>query len=426
MLKIIIAIIIMLSPKQVDFLVNSTRDINICSGSIRSGKTYVNNLRLIEDLENDCLPSVDILISGRKVSGAYRNVVNPLMQLAEENHIGDRFIHRYNPDRLIYLPKKITCYVEGANDTGSEERIRGMTIQRWVADEITTYPENFVMQAIGRCSAGKRYKYLTCNPDSPLHYIKTKLIDRIEKGEIDGKVWYFDIEHDNPVLKKEYIEQLKRLYTGVFYDRYILGKWTLAEGVIYDKFRRDYHVIDKYPKDRIKEYCLGIDWGYENPMAILLIGITGDKQFYVIDELYLKHQVIDDSLKDIIKWDNVSEGLADPSRPEYIYQFSEITNIDIYGGSNAVNEGIQEVQKQFVQRDNGEYGLYICSNCVNIIKELENYRWKENRAGMTKDEPLKEDDHCLDALRYVIYSKRSAFDFKGSKMEGKLRVENRV
>jgi len=426
MVKLILMVLIMLSPKQIDFLLNSTRDINICSGSIRSGKTYVNNIRFIEDLENDCLPKIDCLISGRKVTGAYRNVVNPLMQLAEENGIGNRFIHRYNPERLIYLPKNITCYVEGANDVGSEERIRGMTIQRWIADEVTTYPKNFVMQAIGRCSAGKRYKYLTCNPDSPQHYIKKEFIDRIESGEIDGKTWYFNLEKDNPVLDKVYIENIKRLYTGVFYERYIMGRWTLAEGIIYDRFNRSSHCksIDWYNqrKDRIVEYCLGIDWGYENAMAIELYAFDGDGIGYCIGELYVNHVVVDEKeLKPLLRdkgWLDmkIDYAVADKSRPDLIAAFEDMTGIaTITIKESDPSTLIMEVQKRYIDRGNGEFGLYyIESKCPKMIEEKENYRWKEN---VKKDEPIKKDDHAQNAEQYLIYSRRNQVDFSNMKME---------
>ena len=123
----------------------------------------------------------------------------------------------------------------------------------------------------------------------------------------------------------------------------------------------------------------------------------------------LTHQLIDSTLK--IPWKNVSHGYADPGRPDYIVQFKNVTGITIYPAINDVVEGIQEVQKQFVQRDNGEYGMYISSKCVNTIREIENYRWKQNKEGVGRDEPIKEDDHAVDGIRYAIYTMKSGFDY---------------
>jgi PBSX family phage terminase large subunit len=408
----------MLSPKQVDCLIHSDYDLNIASGSIRSGKTYAFNARFVEDLENDCIPAVDCLITGKKLTAAYRNVIKPMLQHINEEGLSDRFEYKRNPDRLIYLPKNIDCYVDGANDVSSEERIRGMTIQRWYGDEVTTYPENFVMQAIGRCSAGNRYKYLTCNPDSPKHYFKTNFIDKIESGKINGKVWYFDIEHDNPVLSPEYIEQLKNLYTGVFFDRFIRGLWVAAEGGIYNELDRSVHVISDLPE--MREYFLAVDWGYENPLAILLIGIDHDNRYYVVDEFYKRQQLVDDSLKNqlIAKfgpygYEFNTEAYCDTNRPEQMRQLSDLFDgLNVVGAVKEVIDGIQEVQRHFKQRGDGTYGLYFHSRCVNTITEHENYRWKQVRSGVQKgDEPLKENDHTCDGVRYLIYTRRKNFSF---------------
>jgi PBSX family phage terminase large subunit len=422
------------SDKQIDFIKNSDADINICSGSVRSGKTFANNVRFLHFLETQAIPRVDCLITGKTGNNAERNVVNPFLDLAIGEGLENQFRLLHNPRKLIYLPKQIDCILAGGQDAGSEPLIRGMTSQAWLGDEVTTYPKDFSMQCVARCSAGNRFKWLTTNPDSPSHYIKTDFIDKIESGKIDGRVWYWNIEKDNPALWNEegrkYIEQLKSLYSGVFYDRFILGRWVLAEGVIYDKFRRDEHIVDSFPVNSVKEYILGIDWGYakDHPLAILLIAVT-DHAYYVIDEIYTEKQLINDSLKELMikkEWFNLdyvernniglilgtykglrpSYAYADNARPDCIQDFYNLTNIPTLGAFKDVNDGILHVQEKFVKKDDDKYGIYILKNCVNTIRELELYRWDTVASqGLGKDTPVKRDDHCPDALRYAIFTR---------------------
>jgi PBSX family phage terminase large subunit len=170
------------SDKQIDFITHSNYDLNISSGSVRSGKTFSTNVRVLHHLEKEAIRNVAGLITAKKGESAERNVVLPLLEIAEGEGISSQFRFTHNPRVLTYLPKNIKCYIEGGNDAGSEPRIRGMTTQFWLGDEVTTYPKDFSLQCVARCSAGKRYKWLTTNPDSPSHYIKTDFIDKIENG----------------------------------------------------------------------------------------------------------------------------------------------------------------------------------------------------------------------------------------------------
>jgi PBSX family phage terminase large subunit len=428
------------SNKQKDFLTTSAYDLNICSGSVRSGKTYITNLRFIDFLLNDAIRNVSCLITAKKGDSAERNVVLPMLELAEKMGILTDFRFTHNPRVLIYLPKNIRCYIEGGNDAGAEPRIRGITIQGWLADEVTTYPKDFTMQCVARCSAGKRLKFITTNPDSPSHWFKTDFIDKVESGELNGKVWYWDLDKDNPVLDRDYIKQLKSLYTGVFYERFICGRWVLAEGVVYDRFRRDEHIVDSYPIKQTKEYILGIDWGYakDHPLAIVLMAVT-DSAYYVIDEIYTEKQLIDKSLRELMEkkgwydllYDDydpntyfsparkttklISYAYADSARPDLINQFYNISGITTMLARKDVNDGIQAVQRLLVGSQG--YKIYFLKKCVNTIKEMELYRWDTKLStGEGKDTPVKKDDHCPDAIRYAVFTRsgmaRKVNDFR--------------
>jgi PBSX family phage terminase large subunit len=418
------------SNKQIDFITTSKYDLNISSGSVRSGKTFSANIRFLHFLEYEAIDNVGCLITAKKGDSAERNVVLPFLEIVQGEGLLDEFRFTHNPRVLTYLPKNIKCYIEGGNDAGSEPRIRGLTTQAWLADEVTTYPKDFSMQCVARCSAGKRYKWWTTNPDSPSHYIKTDFIDKIENGKLNGKVWYWDLEKDNPGIDPVFIEQLKATYSGVFYERWIKGRWVIAEGVIYDKFNRNEHVVDSYPWQQVKEYVLGIDWGYgkDHPLCIGLFAVT-DQAYYVIDEIYAEKQLINEQLVDIMHtkgWYNLnlkytppdqkyvtnniltkpSYAYCDNARPDLMQQFYNFSGIPVISAIKDVEDGIQSVQRKFVKKGDGSYGLYFVRTKVpNHIREFELYRWDQLLSGLGKNIPKKENDHAPDEVRYTIHTR---------------------
>jgi PBSX family phage terminase large subunit len=408
----------MLSQKQIDVISEPLHDYNILSGVTGSGKSFATNLKWYEIITTAPKNSL-FLQTGNNEESVWDNITSKLLEIDKTDH-WLQYKAVANKKRIIVRPTGTQVVCTGANTENAKDRIQGKNVAGWYADEIVKQPRSFVEMALSRCRKEENGKMVmtpviwTCNPDSPSHYIKT---DYIDNQQIDIRNWFFGF-YDNPLITDEYIEKQKKNFSGVFYDRMILGLWVLAEGVIYNEFARDKHVVDVLP-EMYSTFEVGVDWGYSNPMVYLLVGITGDDEYYIIDEYYKTQQLVDDSLRteltDQFDYQFNTNAFCDRSRPEQMRQLSNIfPELNVRGAENDVTDGIQEVAKRFKMRDNGKYGLYIHSRCINLIRELENYRWKENKSGISKDEPLKEDDHCVDALRYVIYSKRKNFDFSHS------------
>ena len=421
------------SDKQAKFYYNDLHDFNILSGVTGSGKSFVANLKAYQMI---CTAKHNskFILSGNTSESLYDNVTAKLLEF--DMGIGWlEYVSLENKRRLIVKPTGTQIKCIGANNEKSQDRIQGENVDGWYADEIVKQPESFIEMASSRCRQVKDNKLVvspilwTCNPGSPSHVIKTDYIDK----EVDKDVinWYFGFR-DNPLIDEAYIVKQRQRFSGVFYQRMIEGKWVAAEGSIY-ALNRSKQIVEGYPKERIVEYVLGVDWGYENPMALVLMAKTGDNKFFVIDELYLKHQLVDGSLKQIMKtkWGHlpISSCYADPSRPDLIYQMQEILEsvwpaVIVSAAQNDVIPGIQEVQRYFICRKNDEYGIYFVNKCVNTIREVENYRWKNNAK---KDEPLKENDHCPDAIRYPLYSIRELIKFDPSDtLESKAKTKIEV
>lgn len=398
-----------LSEKQIDFFENSNHSFNIASGPVRSGKTHVQILRAIKFLEGEATPNPLWLfpIIGRTFGTAKENIVLPMMDFYRQAGRGDQLYFDGSDKVLIYKPKGIRMPVAGGYDNRSESRIRGMTAQALLGDEWTLWPKFFSDMAIGRVSQGKRYKWFATNPDAPNHFV---MKDYIQNGALDSKgIWYFGMT-DNPTLSAEYRQELMSIYSGAMRERMLFGKWVIAEGVVYSGFKRDIHIVPferlEILRPMVSRWRVGLDFGFNHPMAAVLIGEIDGKQ-YQFDELYCRKQVVD------AKWVNdvfapwcgrATDVMCDSARPDLISQLDNFLakhGIHAYPaakGAGSVLDGINFVHSLF---ENNQY--FVGENCTNSIAERESYRWKEDRNGvLRKEEPVKENDHAMDAERYAF------------------------
>lgn len=133
-------------------------------------------------------------------------------------------------------------------------------------DEVVLMPESFVKQALARCSVEGARFWFSCNPDNPNHWFKKEWIDRRE--EHNALRLHFTLD-DNPSLSEKKKEQYRRDFTGVFYDRFILGRWVVAEGLVYPMFDEEKHVL-KEPVETEGDYYVSSDYGIQNPNVFLL------------------------------------------------------------------------------------------------------------------------------------------------------------
>lgn len=253
----------LLNPKQIDFVLNDDRRINLLTGSVRSGKTYVSLLKWAIFVGK--MPeNAEFLMSGKTLTSLKRNCLGLLQTLVGKNNF--TFSISQKTAKLFGR----TIWLEGANDDRAEGKIRGMTLAGAYVDELTQVPEDFYKMLLSRLSVKNAKLYATTNPDTPSHWVKLQIIDN---EEIDKKIWTFVLD-DNEILKKEneeYFEQLKKEYKsmgGVFYDRFILGLWVVAEGLIYKQFANNTELFLK--NEAVDEYgnklnfliiSIGIDYG---------------------------------------------------------------------------------------------------------------------------------------------------------------------
>jgi len=262
-------------------------------------------------------------------------------------------------------------------------------------DEGIELDEDEYTMLLGRIrntAAAVRQIFTATNPGPPTHFLFERFIDRphAERQLIQTN------SLENPYLPDDYIALLKS-FTGTSYDRYVMGNWVGFEGLVYDSFDRDKHVIEK--PGPWKRVVLGVDEGYTNPAVIVALGLDSDGRGHVFKEFY-RAQVLQDEFVRTVKAMATETGaevaVVDPSAAGLIQALRQ-AGIDAVAANNAVFEGIQAVQTRLACAGDGLPRLTVSPTCEETLRELQTYQWKKN-----KDEPVKEYDHAMDALRYAV------------------------
>jgi len=403
-----------LTPKQQRSIVNSNSRMNIWYGGVRSGKTLTSSIRWLDYLARN--PQGAKAMVGKTQRTLIKNVLTPIRELIGE----DNFELNKGESWAKLAGHKVDLY--GANDERALEKIAGVTLGGAYLDEVSLHPHSMFKMTSSRCSIPNSKIFATTNPGSPEHWLKRKYLDR--ENDMNLTSFHFRLE-DNKSLSDEYIRDLKNEYDGVWYDRYIEGLWVLAEGLVYDMYDRDEHIVDTLPK--IKDYWVGIDYGTTASTAFVLIGLGDDGRLYIVDEYKHSGKKEEASKTDIqyardfINWLGDIEPnwiCIDPSAKSFRLQLWDMQDQcnslnSLRKGDNKVLDGIRLISSLLSSNS-----LYIHRSCDNVIKELGLYSWDKKAQARGEDKPIKKHDHCLDAMRYGIKG-------IGSNITRKLLTESR-
>lgn len=362
-------------------------------GAKRAGKTVVNNDTFVTELSRvrkiaDRL-GVDepiYILAGTSSTSIQNNVLQELY-----NKYG--FEPKYDKHgSFVFCGVKVVQVYTGS--ISGLKRARGFTAFGAYVNEASLANEIVFKEIISRCSGEGARVVWDSNPDNPNHWLNRDYI-----GKNDGKIIDFSFKlDDNTFLSKRYIDSIKAATPkGKFYDRDILGKWSVAEGAIYADYDSKIHVVDELPD--MRRYFAGIDWGYTHYGSIIVVGEGVDGNYYLVDGVAAQFKEIDWWVEQARKLTDIYGNIpfyADSARPEHVARF-ENEGFDISNANKSVIAGIELIAKLFKERK-----LYVKRGFVpRFFDEIYQYRWKENS---TKDEPLKEFDDVLDSVRYAIYS----------------------
>lgn len=375
-------------------------DFFICGlhGAKRAGKTVVNNDAFISELirvrEIADRLGVDepmYILAGTSSTSIQNNVLQELYNKYE-------FEPKYDKHgSFVFKGVKVVQVYTGS--ISGLKRARGFTAFGAYINEASLANEEVFKEIISRCSGEGARIVWDSNPDNPGHWLKTDYIDTKDDMVID---FHFKLD-DNTFLDERYKNSIKSATpSGKFYDRDILGLWTIAEGAIYADFDKAKHIVKQAP-DNIVHYYAGVDWGYDHYGSIVIIGETAGGTAYIVDGIAKQYEEIDFWVEQAhifkAKYGDI-DFYADSARPEHVVRFNR-EGFKVHNARKEVIAGIEEVAKLW----KNDKLFYVQGSIPRFEDEIYQYKWKPNSA---KDEPLKEYDDVLDAIRYAIYTERNA------------------
>ena len=408
----------MLNPKQIDFIKYEDKRINLLTGSVRSGKTYISLLKWA--IFVGTMPSSnEFLMTGKTLTSLKRNCLGLLQELVGNNNFTSSISQKSG--KLFGR----TIWLEGANDDRAESKIRGMTLAGAYVDELTQIPEDFYKMLLSRLSVKNAKLYATTNPDTPSHWVKKDIIDNTE---IEKKVWNFILD-DNEILKKEneeYFENLKKEYKsmgGVFYERFILGMWVLAEGLIYTQFANNKELFIR--NEPVDEYnnpinfmiiTIGLDYGASKSSTSLICnGITPlFKEVWALDEMKIEgvytpedlYKHFEEFYKRVVdKYGKVNCSFADWGGLGQAFTFG----LNRYLQQRGIPLQVKDcIKGKIIDRISMDLTLFargkrkILKNCKYLIEAYEQAVWDDKHENIRLDD-FTSDIDSLDANEYSYF-----------------------
>lgn len=373
----------------------------IADGAIRSGKSLTMSLSFVlwamERFEGQ-----NFAMCGKSVGSFRRNVLFWLKLMLTGRGYGFR---DRRADNLVIISrgnKENYFYIFGGRDERSQDFIQGITLAGVFLDEVALMPESFVTQALGRCSVDGAKYWFNCNPSYPSHWFKVDWIDKHKEKNI---LYLHFMMDDNLSLSKRKKEQYYRNFSGVFFDRCILGEWSLAEGIIYPMYKE----AIKAPPEGVfpDKWCLSIDYGTQNAFAAILWGRYSDA-WYAMKEYYYSGrnegvQKTDDEYgRDMDEFisgtDCIMETIIDPSAASFIALLRrKHGRYKVRKAKNDVSDGIRDTATALKN-----HLIYISPSMINWKMEVGGYSWDDNASD---DVPVKVNDHLMDSMRYFVETK---------------------
>ena len=373
-----------------------SRSAVICDGAVRSGKTLCMGVSFIAwsfyRFQNQ-----SFALCGKTIRSLRRNLAVPLLPVLKELGFSCAFKLSENLLEISSHGRSNRYYLFGGRDESSSALIQGMTLAGVLFDEVALMPRSFVEQALARCSVEGSTFWFNCNPENPQHWFYREWIEKAEQK--NALYLHFKME-DNPSLSKGMLARYRGLYSGPFYERFVLGKWVAAQGLVYPFMTRE--SFCSVPAGKFERFAVSCDYGTVNPSSFGLWGKQGDCWYRIAEYYY------DSRLKGIQRTDEEHYAalerlvgknepdcvVVDPSAASFIAVISRHGRFRVLHAKNDVLDGIRAVSVALKQGS-----VKICGTCADAAREFSLYRWSGDTV---RDAPVKENDHAMDDIRYFV------------------------
>lgn len=390
-----------LSPKQIEYIRNARCRWNFKIGATQCGKTFIDVQYVIPSriFERKGKKGLNVILGVSKLT-IERNVLEPMRDLW-----GKHLVSEINSNNFATLfGEKVYCL--GAEKVSQVSKLRGAKFKYVYVDEVVDINEQVFQLLKSRLSLPYSCCDASGNPSFPSHFVK-KFIDQAGENGIDIYAQQWTL-YDNPFLDPSYVEAMEAEYRGtVFFDRYVLGRWTQAEGLIYPMFSSAFIAPFSYDW---AEYALSIDYGTQNAFAAILWARSGPTWYAIREYRHSgrdtgRQKTNSDYAADMVEFVSDIKGemltYIDPSATSFITELRRCKkrSFRIRSADNSVLDGIQDVAV-CIQRGT----IKIFDILLETRKEFEGYVWASEEG--EDDRPSKINDHLMDALRYFVRTKR--------------------
>ncbi len=381
-----------LTEKQIEFLKNCNHRWNIKTGATGSGKSYVDYTTVIPKRIIASRGEGLLVLLGDTRGTLERNILEPMRS------IWPGLVGNIRSDNTVSIfGKKV--YALGADNKKHVSRIQGATFEYVYGDEITTWSEEVFQMLKSRLRCEHSHFDGTCNPENPNHWFKRFL-------DSDADIYQQSYIIDDGKLPANVIAELKKEYDGtVYYDRWILGEWVAADGLVYPMFDEEKHVLNTEPETE-GDYYVSSDFGIQNATVFLLWQRErNSKRWICLREYYYsgrdeRHQP---TVGELVSGLNGMLGGIKPKRiiidPSASALKSELLK-NGYHTQNADNDVLNGISDVCTMLNENCLAFMRC--CKNAIREFGEYLWDSKAADAGIDAVIKENDHCQDAIRYFV------------------------